>query len=41
MSDAGENGDRDKQQTDEAALSARLQRLSEGLGSKKIVRPAF
>jgi ATP synthase protein I len=32
MNDARENGDRDKQQTDEAALSARLQRLHEGLG---------
>jgi ATP synthase protein I len=32
MSDARENGDRDKQQTAEAALSARLQRLHEGLG---------
>jgi len=32
MSDARENGDRGKQQTDEAALSARLQRLNEGLG---------
>src|SRR5580704_10513106 len=32
MSDARENGDRDKQQTNEAALSARLQRLKEGLG---------
>jgi ATP synthase protein I len=31
MSDAGDNGDRDKQHTDEA-LSARLQRLKEGLG---------
>jgi ATP synthase protein I len=27
-----ENGDRDKARTDEAALSARLQRLGEGLG---------
>jgi len=32
MSDARENGDRGKQQTSEAALSARLQRLNEGLG---------
>ena len=32
MSDARENGDRDKQQANEAALSARLQRLKEGLG---------
>jgi ATP synthase protein I len=32
MNDARENGDRDKRQTDEAALSARLQRLHDGLG---------
>jgi ATP synthase protein I len=32
MSDARENGDWGKQQTNEAALSARLQRLNEGLG---------
>jgi ATP synthase protein I len=32
MSDARENGDRSKQQSHEAALSARLQRLDEGLG---------
>jgi len=32
MSDARDNGDRSKQQTNEAALSARLQRLNEGLG---------
>jgi ATP synthase protein I len=32
MSDARENGDHSKQQTNEAALSARLQRLNEGLG---------
>jgi ATP synthase protein I len=32
MSDARENGDHDKQQTSEAALSARLQRLNESLG---------
>jgi ATP synthase protein I len=32
MSDARENSDRGKQQTSEAALSARLQRLNEGLG---------
>ena len=32
MSDARENGDRDKQPTNEAALSARLQRLNESLG---------
>ena len=39
MSDARENGDRGKQQTNEAALSARLQRLSEGLGHARN-RPA-
>jgi ATP synthase protein I len=40
MSDAGENGDRDKQHTDEA-LSARLQRLNEGLGQiRKSGRPS-
>ncbi len=32
MSDARENGERDRPHTDEAALSARLQRLNEGLG---------
>jgi ATP synthase protein I len=32
MSDARDNGEHDKQQTSEAALSARLQRLNEGLG---------
>ena len=32
MSDARENGDWDKQRTNEAALSARLQRLNESLG---------
>jgi ATP synthase protein I len=32
MSDAREKGDRDKQQANEAALSARLQRLNERLG---------
>jgi ATP synthase protein I len=37
MSDARDNGDHGKQQTNEAALSARLQRLNEGLGR---VRPA-
>jgi ATP synthase protein I len=31
MSDARENGDQGKQRTEEAALSARLQRLHEGL----------
>lgn len=35
MSDARENGDRGKQRTDEAALSARLQRLNEGLGQAR------
>jgi ATP synthase protein I len=30
-----ENGDRDKAHTDEAALSARLQRLGEGLGQAR------
>ena len=35
MSDARENGDRGKQQTSEAALSARLQRLNEGLGQRQ------
>ena len=30
-----ENGDRDKAHTDEAALSARLQRLGEGLGTAR------
>src|SRR6201997_5721658 len=35
MSDARENGDRDKQQTSEAALSARLQRLNKGLGQAR------
>jgi ATP synthase protein I len=40
MSDARENGDRDKQHTDEA-LSARLQRLNEGLGQiRKSGRPS-
>jgi ATP synthase protein I len=35
MSDARENGDRSKAHTDEAALSARLQRLGEGLSSRQ------
>jgi len=37
-----ENGDRDKASADEAALSARLQRLGEGLGQarQREVRPA-
>jgi ATP synthase protein I len=34
MSDARENGNRGKEQTDEA-LSARLQRLNEGLGQRR------
>jgi len=37
MSDARENSDRGKQRTDEAALSARLQRLNEGLGQARDV----
>jgi len=32
MSDARDNGEHDRLQTDEAALSARLRRLNEGLG---------
>ena len=35
MSDARENGDWGEQQTGEAALSARLQRLNEGLGQAR------
>jgi ATP synthase protein I len=35
MSDARENGDRSKAHTDEAALSARLQRLGEGLARQR------
>jgi ATP synthase protein I len=35
MSDARGNGDRDKPLTDEAALSARLQRLGEGLARQR------
>jgi ATP synthase protein I len=35
MSDARDNGKRDTQQTGEAALSARLQRLGEGLGQAR------
>ena len=35
MSDARENGDRSKAHTDEAALSARLQRLGEGLAQRR------
>lgn len=37
MSDARENGDWGEQQTREAALSARLQRLNEGLGQARNV----
>jgi ATP synthase protein I len=40
MSDARENGGRDKQQTNEAALSARLQRLNESLGQAHAGRPS-
>jgi len=40
MSDARDNGEHDKQQTSEAALSARLQRLNEGLGhARHAARP--
>jgi ATP synthase protein I len=39
MSDASENGNRGKQQTNEAALSARLQRLNEGLARNQAGRP--
>ena len=35
MSDTRANGDRDKPHTDEAALSARLQRLGEGLARQR------
>ncbi len=35
MSDARDNGGHDKRQTSEAALSARLQRLNEGLGQAR------
>jgi ATP synthase protein I len=35
MSDARDNGDRSKAHTDEAALSARLQRLGEGLARQR------
>jgi ATP synthase protein I len=40
MSDTGENGDQGKQQTNEAALSARLQRLKEGLARNQAGRPS-
>jgi ATP synthase protein I len=36
MSDMRANGDRDKPHTDEAALSARLQRLGEGLARQRV-----
>ena len=36
MSDARGNGDRDRPHTDEAALSARLQRLGEGLARQRV-----
>jgi ATP synthase protein I len=38
MSDARENGDHGKARTDEAALSARLKRLGEGLARPDIAR---
>lgn len=38
--DAGENGDRDNLKTDEAALSARLQRLGERLARDQAGRPS-
>jgi ATP synthase protein I len=40
MSDAGESGDQGKQQSNEAALSARLQRLNEGLARNQAGRPS-
>ncbi|HEY1980774.1 MAG TPA: AtpZ/AtpI family protein [Xanthobacteraceae bacterium] len=40
MSDASENGKQGKQQTNEAALSARLQRLNEGLARNQAGRPS-
>jgi ATP synthase protein I len=40
MSDSSENGNRGKQQTNEAALSARLQRLNEGLARNQAGRPS-
>jgi ATP synthase protein I len=40
MSDASENGNQGKQQTNEAALSARLQRLNEGLVRNQAGRPS-
>jgi len=40
MSDARDNGEHDRQQTEEAALSARLRRLNEGLGhARREARP--
>jgi ATP synthase protein I len=40
MSDASENGNQGKQQNNEAALSARLQRLNEGLARNQAGRPS-
>jgi ATP synthase protein I len=40
MSDARGNGDRNKPRTDEAALSARLQRLGEGLARQRAGEPS-
>ena len=40
MSDARDNGDWGKPQSDEAALSARLQRLNEGLARNRAGRPS-
>ncbi|HUI12296.1 MAG TPA: AtpZ/AtpI family protein [Xanthobacteraceae bacterium] len=40
MSDARDNGEHDKQQTSEAALSARLQRLGERLARDQASRPS-
>jgi ATP synthase protein I len=40
MSDARDNGENGKARIDEAALSARLQRLSEGLARKRADRPS-
>jgi ATP synthase protein I len=40
MSDARENGDRGTQRIEEAALSARLQRLNEGLARNQARRPS-
>ena len=40
MSDASEHGNQGKQQNNEAALSARLQRLNEGLARNQAGRPS-